>query len=117
MMPIKHLNIAVIGSEDLVNGLRLAGINQCFVIKDDHNIGENVREALTGLLDNPDIGIVVMQEDYVKYIEDLSAKLKRDGKMTPVIVEVPSQYGTKYKDVTEHYKEYIRDFIGFDIAI
>ena len=117
MMPVKHLDIAIIGNEDLVNGLRLAGISQCFVIKGEHNIGENIREALIGLLDKPDVGIVVIQEDYVKYIEDLALKLKRDNKITPVIVEVPSQYGTKYRDVTEYYKEYIRDFIGFDIAI
>jgi vacuolar-type H+-ATPase subunit F/Vma7 len=34
MVDIKHLDIAVIGDEDLVNGLRLAGVSRYHVIED-----------------------------------------------------------------------------------
>jgi vacuolar-type H+-ATPase subunit F/Vma7 len=117
MIPIKQLNIAIIGDEDLVSGLRLAGVSRYYVIKDSHNIGEDVTEALSSLIDQPDIGIVVIQEDYVKYVEDLIAQVKQGKRITPVIIELPSKYGTKYTDVAEHYKEYIRKFIGFDVEI
>jgi len=117
MIPIKQLNIAIIGDEDLVSGLRLAGVSRYYVIKDSHNIGEDVTKALTSLIDEPDIGIVAIQEDYVKYVEDLIAQVEQEKRMTPVIIELPSKYGTKYLDVAEYYKGYIRKSIGFDVEI
>ena len=109
--------MAVIGDEDLVNGLRLAGVSRYFVVEGDHSTGEHVRKALGSFLDDPDVGIVAIQEDYVKYVEDLVAEVNQRGKMTPVIIEGPPKYGTRYTDVTKYYREYIRRFIGFDIEI
>ncbi len=117
MIPIKQLNIAIIGDEDLVSGLRLAGVSRYYVIKESHNIGEAVTKALSSLIDEPDIGIVAIQEGYVKYVEDLMAQVKQGKRMTPVIIELPSKYGTKYLDVVEYYKGYIRKSIGFDVEI
>ena len=117
MIPIKQLSIAIIGDEDLVSGLRLAGVSRYYVIKESHNIGEEVTRALSSLIDETDIGIVAIQEDYVKYVEDLIAQLKEGKRLTPVIIELPSKYGTKHLDVAEYYKGYIRKFIGFDVEI
>ena len=116
MMP-KPLNIAIIGDEDLVNGLRLAGVAKYHVIKDDRDTEEDVREALTELIGEPEVGIIALQEDYVQYVEDLIVQVKEEKRLTPVIIEVPSKYGTKYKDVTEYYKQYVRKFTGFDVEI
>ncbi len=117
MISIKHLNIAVIGDEDLVSGLRLAGASRYHVIKGNHDAGEDVRKALTELIGEPDIGVIAIQEDYTKYVEDLMTQVKESKSLTPVIIEVPSKYSTKYEDITEYYKVYIRKFIGFDIEI
>ena len=117
MISIKHLNIAVIGDEDLVSGLRLAGVSRYHIIKDNHDTAEEVRQALTELIGEPEVGIIAIQEDYTKYVEDLMTQVKEGKSLTPVIIEVPSKYGTKYEDVTEYYRVYIRKFIGFDIEI
>ena len=117
MMSIKHLDIAVIGDEDMVNGLRLAGISRYYMIKGDHDIQEDVRKALTELISQANIGVVMILEDYVKYVEDLVAKVRQGKGMTPVIIEVPSKFGTKYRDVKQYYKAYAKKFIGFDIEI
>jgi len=117
MISIKHLNIAVIGDEDLVSGLRLAGVSRYHVIKDNHDAGEDVRQALTELIGAHEVGIIAIQEDYVEYVEDLMTQVKEGKSLTPVIIEVPSKYGTKYQDITQYYKVYIRKFIGFDIEI
>jgi vacuolar-type H+-ATPase subunit F/Vma7 len=117
MMAIKQLHIAIVGDEDLVNALRLAGVSRYYIIKESLHIVEDVHKALSNLIDEPDIGIVGIQEDYVKYVEDLIAQLKEGKRLTPVIIELPSKYGTKYVDVAKHYKEYIRKCIGFDIEI
>ena len=115
MMQIRQLEIAVIGDEDLVSGLRLAGVRRYRVVSGDDK--EEVRQAITEFIDEPSIGIIVIPEDYVKYVEDLVAEANEKKASPPVVIEVPSKYGTRYKDVTQYYKAYIRKFIGFDIEL
>jgi vacuolar-type H+-ATPase subunit F/Vma7 len=116
-MAIQQLDIVVIGDEELVNALRLPGVSKHYVIKGDHDVRENVRNALTELLAGPDIGIVIILEDYIEYIEDLVGQVRKGKGITPVIVEVPSKFGTKYPDIREHYRALIREAIGFEVEI
>ena len=116
-MPIQHLDIAVIGDEELVNALRLAGISKYYTIKGDHDVRDNVRKALTELLAGPDVGIVIILEDYAEYVEDLVTQVKKGKGTTPVIVEVPSKFGTKYPDIRGYYRALIRESIGFEVEI
>ena len=117
MRPNKHLEIAAIGDEDLVNGLRLAGVSRYYSIKGDYDAREEVRRALSELIDEPNIGVVVIREDYTEYVEDLMTRIREERRITPVIVEVPSKFGTRYKDVTGFYKAFVKEFIGFDVEI
>ena len=116
-MPIQHLDIAVIGDEELVNAMRLAGISKYYTIKGNHDVRENVRKALTELIAGPDVGIVIILEDYAEYVEDLVTQVRKKKGTTPVIVEVPSKFGTKYPDIREHYRALIRESIGFEVEI
>ena len=115
MTDINHLEMAVIGDEDLVNGLRLGGVRRYRIMETGER--EEVRTALNELLNDPDTGIIVILEDYMEHVEDILAKLAEKKTSSKVVVEVPSKYGTRYKDVTKYYKSYIRKFIGFDIEI
>jgi vacuolar-type H+-ATPase subunit F/Vma7 len=116
MAEIKHLNIAVVGDEDLVNGLRLAGITRYHII-DDGSSADEVRKAVSEELGEPDVGVIIVQEDHAKHIEDLVARAQEKKGLPPVVIEAPSKYGTKYGDVTKYYRSYIKKFIGFDIEI
>jgi vacuolar-type H+-ATPase subunit F/Vma7 len=115
MINVRQLEIAVIGDEDLVSGLRLAGVRRYRIVTEGDK--EEVRQALTELLDEPGVGIIVILEDYMGYVADLVAQAQERKTSPPVVIEVPSKYGTRYKDVTQYYKAYIRKFIGFDIEI
>jgi len=117
MISLKHLDIAVIGDEELVNALRLAGISKHYMIKGDHDVRDNVRKALTELIAGRDVGIAIILEDYAQYVEDLVTQVRKGRGMTPVIVEVPSKFGTKYPDIREYYRAFIRKSIGFDVEI
>ena len=117
MMQLRHVDIAIIGDEDLVSGMRLAGVSRYFAIEDSENAGEDVRKALTGLLNEPSVGIVAIQEEYLKNVEDLIARIEQEKRTSPVIIGIPSKYGPEYKDVAKYYKEYIRKFIGFNVEI
>ncbi len=115
MINVRQLGIAVIGDEDLVSGMRLAGVRRYRIITEGDK--EEVRQALTELLDEPGVGIIVILEDYMEYVADLISQAQERKTSPPVVIEVPSKYGTRYKDVTQYYKAYIRRFIGFDIEI
>jgi vacuolar-type H+-ATPase subunit F/Vma7 len=117
MTSIKHLGIAVIGDEDLVSGLRLAGVRRYRVIEDSADSAEQVRKALGEFIDDPEVGIIVVLEEYLPHIEQMISQAKEKGASAPVVIEVPSKRGTRYEDITKYYKEYIRKFIGFDIEI
>ena len=117
MTQANQLGIAAIGDEELVNGFRLAGIGRYYIIKDDHNTREDVRKALGELIGNPDVGVVVMLEDYAEYTKDLLIHLREGKKMTPIVIEVPSKSGTRYEDVVGFYKAFIRESIGFEVEI
>ncbi|HUV46365.1 MAG TPA: V-type ATP synthase subunit F [Dehalococcoidia bacterium] len=117
MITAKHLDIAAIGDEDMVSGLRLAGVSRYFMIKGNHDTGEDVRKALSELIDEPNIGVVVILEDYVEYVKDLVAHIRERRKVTPVIIEAPSKFGTKYKDIVGYYKTFIKASIGFEVEI
>jgi vacuolar-type H+-ATPase subunit F/Vma7 len=116
-MSIKHLDIVVIGDEELVNALRLAGISRYYRIDGNHDAREQVRKALTELLADPNVGIAIILEDYAQYAEDLVTQVRRKRGMTPVIVEVPSKFGTKYPDAREYYRALIRESIGFEVEL
>jgi len=113
----KLLNIAAIGDEELVSGLRLAGANRYYIMKGDTNIREDVRKALSDLISEPNIGVIIILEEYVEYIKGILSHLRESKRITPVIIEAPPKSGTKYKDITRYYNAFIKASIGFDIEI
>ena len=44
-------------------------------------------------------------------------QVKKGKGTTPVIVEVPSKFGTKYPNIREYYRALIRESIGFEVEI
>ncbi len=117
--PTKRLTVAVIGDEDLVSGLRLAGIRRYHLVKDQRQPEREVRDALSQLLDptaDPAVAIIVILEEYAPYVEDTVARLREARRMVPVILPVPSRAGS-HGDARAYYRSYIRSFIGFDIEV
>jgi len=117
MISVKHLDIAAIGDEDLVSGLRLAGVSRYYIVRSEANAVEDVRKTLSELIGDPSVGIVAVQEEYAKHVEDLAAQVRESKKITPVIIEVPSKFGTRYQNIKEYYKAFIRKSVGFEVEI
>lgn len=117
MMPVQSLGVAIIGDEDQVALMRLAGVERYEVIQGNHDIREEVREALTRFIRDPSIGIIVIPENYEDYVNDLLSQVRGEKKVTPVIVEVPSKFGTEWQDVKAYYKDYTKSLIGFTVEI
>jgi vacuolar-type H+-ATPase subunit F/Vma7 len=117
MMPQRELSLAVIGDADLVSGMRLAGVSRYHVITDNQYSGDDVRKAVLNFINDTNIGVIALQEDYLPFIEDITRGLREQKKVLPVIIEVPSKRGTKFGDVALHYRAFIRSFVGFDVQL
>jgi vacuolar-type H+-ATPase subunit F/Vma7 len=115
--PTKRLGLAVIGGEDLVNGMRLAGITRWRVVKDERQAGAEIREALRALVEDPGVAIIVIQEEHAAVVAGELAHLREARRYVPVVLPVPSQRGTRQVDARQYYREYLRKFIGFDIEV
>lgn len=118
MMKNTQLSIAAIGDEDLINGMRLAGISKYYIVEEiNQNKAVNVRNALLKYFDEPEIGIIIIMEEYMNYISDLLSHRKQEKKTIPIVIDVPSKSGTKYEDINKYYEQIINKSIGFDVRL
>jgi vacuolar-type H+-ATPase subunit F/Vma7 len=115
--PTKRLGLAVIGGEDLVNGMRLAGIERYHIIKDERQAEADIREALRVLLGDPGIAIIVIQEEHAAAVAAELERHREARRSVPVVLPVPSRRGTRQGNARLYYRELLRKFIGFDIEI
>lgn len=114
---VRNLGIAAIGDKELIGGLRLAGVSKYRIVQDDRSTAEEARKAFSEFIADADVGIVAILEDYAEHVRDLITRVRQDKRVTPVIIEIPSKFGTKHPDIVGYYKEFARQFIGFDIEI
>jgi len=114
---IRNMDIAVIGDMELVSTLRLAGLRKTKAIQGDRNLADDIRKSLEEYMNDPDVGVVVIMEDYAEMVESTLAGLRQVKGVLPVIVQVPSKRGTRYPDVVGYYKQFSREYLGFDIEI
>lgn len=117
MTSIQQLGIYAVGDEDMVNGFRLAGLSRYRIVKDDADARENLGRLMSELVDETGVGIIILQEDYLPYVENIVQRIREEKRLLPLIVEVPSKHGTVYEDISSYYSTMIRRFVGFDIQI
>ena len=118
MMNLKELNIAIIGNRNQTALMRLAGIEKYEIIEeDDHDFREKIRKSLKEFSSDASIGIIMIPENWTVHAEDLVKYIKESKRITTIIVEFPSKFETKKRNVREYYKTYTRKLIGFNIEI
>ncbi|RLM90705.1 V-type ATP synthase subunit F [Halobellus sp. Atlit-38R] len=59
--------IAVVGSPDFTTGFRLAGVRKFETVSDEEK-DEQLDEAVTDVLEDEDVGIVVMHDDDLEHL-------------------------------------------------
>jgi V/A-type H+-transporting ATPase subunit F len=99
--------IAVIGSPEFTTGFRLAGVRKFTEVPDDRK-DEDLDEAVDDLLDDEDIGIVVMHDDDLEY---LSRGVRNDVETSvdPVLVTLGGGTGSS------GLRDQIKRAIGIDL--
>ncbi|MFW6102729.1 MAG: V-type ATP synthase subunit F [Chloroflexota bacterium] len=114
---IRNMDIAVIGDQELVSALKLAGVRKTRAIRSDRSAAADIRKALDEYTNDPDVGVIVVLEEFTEMAGTGLAEIRRGKGILPVIVEVPSKRGTRHPDVVAYYKQFCREFLGFDIVI
>jgi V/A-type H+-transporting ATPase subunit F len=98
--------IAVVGSPEFTTGFRLAGVRK-FAEVPDESKGEDLDEAVTDLLTDDDVGIVVMHDDD---LDHLSRDVREDVQTSvdPVLVTLGGTGSSGLRDQ-------IKRAIGIDL--
>jgi V/A-type H+-transporting ATPase subunit F len=99
--------IAVVGAPDFTTGFRLAGVRR-FAEVDDDEKGENLDDAVSEMLTDDDVGIVVMHDED---LEHLSRGVRQDVETSvdPVLVTLGGGAGSS------GLREQIKRAIGIDL--
>ena len=99
--------IAVIGSPDFTTGFRLAGVRKFEEIPDDQK-DDQLDDAVSGVLDDDDIGIVVMHDEDLGH---LSRGVRKDVETSvdPVLVTLGGPAGSS------GLRDQIKRAIGIDL--
>ncbi|MHC1605247.1 MAG: V-type ATP synthase subunit F [Candidatus Methanofastidiosia archaeon] len=100
------MRIAVIGDSDVFTGFGLVGIKDIYDLKMDKR---EVEGTFKMLIENRDIGIIVISNNYANLIRDLICKVNKTKKITPVIVEIPDKSGEMKIDP---FEDLIKKVIG-----
>jgi V/A-type H+-transporting ATPase subunit F len=86
------MEIGVIGSEDFVLGFKLTGIRKAYGASK-----EEIEPTVKKILNDRDVGILVMHGDDVKYISPLLRKRLRES-VEPVLVTIGEKEETDLRD-------------------
>jgi vacuolar-type H+-ATPase subunit F/Vma7 len=114
---IRNMEIAVIGDLELVSALRLAGLRRTYAIQSERHAADEIRKALDDCMSDPKVGVVVMLEEFAELASDAVSHYRQSRSILPVIVQVPSKRGTRHPDVVAYYKQFSREYLGFDIEL
>lgn len=118
MMKNKDLSIAIIGNKDQTGLMRLAGIQKYAVFEnDDRELQQKVRKTLQEFSDDPSIGIIMVPDNWMAYVTDIVASIRKSKKTKTIVVAFPFRFDTAQQDVKEYYKAYTRNLIGFNVEI
>ncbi len=103
------MKISLIGDKDTAIGFQLAGVKDAHIVEDP----DEARTALRNLAKDEDTGLIIMTERLAdKVREDITAIT--EGKVTPIVVEVPDKGGPIEKKV-DPIKELVKRAVGIEI--
>ena len=91
-------------NHDTLVGMRLAGIEGVLA----HGY-EEASEAMTAVLERPDVAILAVTEKIAELLPELMKQLREHGEL-PIVVEIPDRHGTKRSP--DFLTKYVRDAIG-----
>jgi V/A-type H+-transporting ATPase subunit F len=88
------MKVAVVGDADITTGFGLIGVHSRFIAEKK----EEVEQALSECLDDPDVGVVILPAPLAGMVRDSITRIQTTG-VYPLFVEIPAKDGPTGEDV------------------
>lgn len=105
------MKISVIGDSTTVTGFRLAGIKDAYEVEE----ASEAVGVLKGLFKDGKMGLIIISEKVADQIRRDLGKLA-EGKVMPLVVEIPDKRGPLEKKV-DTIKELVKRAVGVEIKL
>ncbi|NPE09137.1 MAG: hypothetical protein GNW80_12705 [Asgard group archaeon] len=106
------MKIVSLTKADLSMGLRLGGLKECYIIESPEQAGERILE----LAQDPEIGILIVDDDIARMHHDLIDDIRSGKKTFPIIVEIRTSDKKKVTEGVDPLTDLIKRAIGVDIS-
>lgn len=103
------MKIAIIGDRDTVMGFALTGIKDLYTVSNR----EEAKTALSEVMQNPDMGVLIITERYAHSLRDDIKRLREDAPLYPLIVEIQDKKGRIERE--DPIRALIKRAVGLDI--
>ncbi|WEU41021.1 MAG: V-type ATP synthase subunit F [Candidatus Odinarchaeum yellowstonii] len=104
------MKITAVADEDTVLGLKLAGVNETYIVNTPLEAESKIRELST----RSDVGLIIITEQLGSKIRKLIQDIIRKG--VPIILEIPDKTGA-LKEAEDPIRELVKKAVGVDIKI
>ncbi len=104
------MKVSVIGDMDTVMGFALTGIKDLYTVKDT----EDAKRALAELMQNPDIGVVIITERYADSLREDIRRFREERPLYPLIIEIQDKNGKI--DREDPIRLLIKRAVGIDVS-
>jgi len=105
------MKIVVVGDEDTIIGMQLAGVKETIVLEDSERVAPTLRE----LSRREDVAVVLITERLVTQVQELITQIQQE-RTYPIIVEIPDK-GGKLEKETDALKELVKRAVGVELEI
>ena len=109
--------VAALADPELVDALRLAGVERTRALRAEPEAAETVEETLREWLADESLGVVIIGADHAALAAETISRIRHGRRLSPVIVQVPSRDGAWAADTTEYYQALSREFLGLEVVL
>jgi len=106
------MKIVSLTNSDVSMGLRLGGLKECYIIESPDQAAEKILE----LSQDPDIGILIIDDDIARLHHDLIDDIRSGKKTFPIIVEIRTSDKKAAAEGVDPLTDLIKRAIGVDIS-
>lgn len=104
--------IAIIGTKDQVDLMRLAGVDHYRIVEGDGRAEEDFLEALAAFVSDPAIGVIMIPRNARVFLQGLP---DAGARLTPIFVELPELKVAE--DIGAYYRNYARKLLGIAVEL
>jgi V/A-type H+-transporting ATPase subunit F len=111
-MGMNTMKIVSLTNADVSMGLRLGGLKECYIIESPEQAAEKILE----LSQNPEIGILIVDDEMARLHHDLIDEIRSSKRTFPIIVEIRTSDKKAVTEGVDPLTDLIKRAIGVDIS-